>query len=68
MLTIDFNEYMTYDRFNVIMQFHILEVPDGKHQADPLYRIRSYLDAFNEILARSMELGRYLCADESVNQ
>jgi hypothetical protein len=31
-LTIDFNEYMVYDRSNSIMQFHVLEVPDGKHK------------------------------------
>jgi hypothetical protein len=69
MLTIDFNEYMAYDRFNSIMQFHTFEAPDGKRkETDLLYQFRGYLDAFNKVLARSMEPGRYPCVDESMNQ
>ncbi|KAG2192937.1 hypothetical protein INT47_001301 [Mucor saturninus] len=60
---------MEYDRFISVLQYHVFEVPCGNRLAsDPLYQIRMYLQKFNEVLARALEPGRYLCVDESMNQ
>ncbi|KAG1462937.1 hypothetical protein G6F56_005406 [Rhizopus delemar] len=68
-LSVDFTEYMSYDRFNFIIQFHMFEISNGEKEIlDPLYQIRDYLRSFNETLANTMVPGRYLCVDETMNQ
>ncbi|OAD07539.1 hypothetical protein MUCCIDRAFT_104474 [Mucor lusitanicus CBS 277.49] len=37
-------------------------------QQDPLYQVRSFLTAFNGHLATTMESGKYMCVDETMNQ
>jgi hypothetical protein len=50
MLAINFNEYMTYNRFNSIIQLHAFKVSDGKrNETDPLYQIKGYIDSSNKI-------------------
>jgi hypothetical protein len=47
---------MQYGRFNFIIQFNVFEVPNGERkEIGPLHQIRSYLDAFNDTLAITME-------------
>lgn len=69
MMNVNFSEYMSYKRFNDIMQMHVFEVHSfEKQQLDPLYQIRSTIEAFNEHMAKCLTPGKYLVIDESMNQ
>lgn len=66
---INFSDYMDYDRFFLILKYHIFELYDPvRNMADPLYQIRGFLAAFNETLSKALVPGKYLCIDESMNQ
>lgn len=66
---VNFSEYMSFDRFNLINQWHIFEIPDGVAEiTDTLYQIRRFLAEFNTTLSKALEPGKYLCVDESMNQ
>jgi hypothetical protein len=68
-INIDFSKYMSYKRFTDIMQMHVFEVPSkSKQTEDPLYQIRSTIDAFNDHMAACLIPGKYLIIDESMNQ
>lgn len=69
MMSINFSRYMSFKRFNDIMRMHCFEVHSAeKQQLDPLYQIRSTIDAFNSHMAACLEPGKYLVIDESMNQ
>ena len=66
---INFSDYMDYDRFFLILKYHVFELYDPvRNMADPLYQIRGFLAAFNETLSKALVPGKYLCIDESMNQ
>ncbi|KAG2194272.1 hypothetical protein INT47_009682 [Mucor saturninus] len=69
MMNIDFSQYMSYKRFNDIMRMHVFEVYSvEKQKVDPLYQIRSAIEAFNDHMATCVTPGKYLVVDESMNQ
>ncbi|CEP07628.1 hypothetical protein, partial, partial [Parasitella parasitica] len=68
-LTIDFSDYMSQNRFNNITRMHVFEVPSKEKQLDdPLYQIRSTIQAFNTYMSSCITPGKYLVIDESMNQ
>jgi hypothetical protein len=68
-MNIDFNKYMSFKRFTDIIKMQVLEVPSKEKQVrDPLYQIRSTIDAFNDHMEQRIEPGKYLVIDESMNQ
>lgn len=68
-MSIDFRRYMSFNRFEEIMQMHTFEIPTiEKQQNDPLYQIRATITAFNEHMASCIVPGKYLVVDESMNQ
>ena len=68
-LNTDFSKYMSFTRFNDIMRMHVFEIPSRVAQAvDPLYQIRSTIEAFNDHMTRCIIPGKYLVIDESMNQ
>lgn len=68
-MNVDFNQYMCFKRFNVIMQMHVFEQYSvEKQRRDPLYQIRSTIDAFNKHMTKCVIPGKYLVVDESMNQ
>lgn len=68
-MSIDFSEYMSYKRFNDILRMHVFEVPSREKQVlDPLYQIRTTIEAFNSHMPNCLVPGKYLVVDESMNQ
>lgn len=68
-MNIDFSKYMSFKRFRSIMTMHTLEVPSKEKEIrDPLYQIRSTLQAFNDHMADCVVPAKYLVVDESMNQ
>lgn len=69
MMSVDFSQYMSNNRFNNIMKWHTFEFPSKRQQlVDPLYQIRSTLTAFNEHMVKCIIPAKHLVIDESMNQ
>ncbi|RCH81741.1 hypothetical protein CU097_005367, partial [Rhizopus azygosporus] len=55
--------------FNDIMKMHVFETPSRQAQElDPLYQIRSIVQAINDHIAKCIIPGKYLVIDEFMNQ
>jgi hypothetical protein len=68
-ISINFTSYMPMKRFNDIMRMHVFEVPSKEKQVnDPLYQIRSTLNAFNDHMKDCLTPGKHLVIDETMNQ
>jgi hypothetical protein len=60
---------MSQKRFKDIVRMHVFEVYSlEKLNSDPLYQIRSTIDAFNDHMAKCVIRAKYLVIDESMNQ
>ncbi|KAG2194176.1 hypothetical protein INT46_002212 [Mucor plumbeus] len=60
---------MSYKRFDDIMHIHVFEIYSfEKQQLDPLYQVRSTIEAFNDHMAKCLIPGKYLVIDQSMNQ
>ncbi|CEJ02320.1 hypothetical protein RMCBS344292_16328 [Rhizopus microsporus] len=62
-------KYMSFIRFNDTMKMHVFEIPSKQAQElDPLYQIRSTIQAFNDHMAKCIISEKYHVIDESMNQ
>ncbi|ORE10367.1 hypothetical protein BCV72DRAFT_26222 [Rhizopus microsporus var. microsporus] len=69
LMNVDFSQYMSFNRFSDIMKMHVFEIPSKQAQElDPLYQIRSTIQAFNDHMAKCIIPGKYLVIDDSMNQ
>lgn len=66
----DFQRWMSRSRFEQIVLYHTLMMPselDTPNLNDPLYSVRSFINAFNSNLVDAVKPGSTLCIDESMN-
>ncbi|PHZ10704.1 uncharacterized protein RHIMIDRAFT_239526 [Rhizopus microsporus ATCC 52813] len=69
LMNVDFSQYMSFNRFSDIMKMHVFEIPSKQAQElDPLYQIRSTIQAFNDHMPKCIIPGKYLVIDDSMNQ
>jgi hypothetical protein len=54
---VNFSDYIKYDRFFLILKYHVFELYDPvRNTADLLYQIREFLVTFNETLSKALYL------------